>query len=528
MSTGSPAADENRYDAVPYPNLSHPFTHPRRLEAIAALFGMEPAPITRCRVLELGCAAGANLIPQAVEFPESRFVGADLSGRQIADGQQTIAALGLPNIELRQADLMTIDESWGQFDYIISHGLFSWVPPHVQDKLLEISARNLSPSGVALVSYNTYPGWHLVTPIRDLMNFHTAGFNDPREKIAQANAILNLMVEVSSAESLIGKMFQEEQRTLKWVGDDSYFFHDHLEPDNHPVYFHEFMRRAEARGLQYLAESEIRTMLLQNQSEKVRTTFANLPILQTEQYLDFVSGRRFRTTLLCHQAVALERCLDPAMMRRFHFALPGNLEAANVDIRKEGPAEFTHNGNTLTTSDRLTKATLMYLKEVYPAYVPFRQLCATSLARIGQLSPSMLGNPGASTEVLAADLLKSYLFGFLHISLHPPRCAGKLNARPLASPLARWQAEHGLPLTNLHHQRVNMDPLGRRIVYRLDGRHDRTALTDCVQEAIASGEFTVTDRNHEDRPLKQVPNHAVANILDLKLNEIATAALLVG
>ncbi len=76
-------ASENTYDQVPYPHWTHRDTHPRQLEAIATLFGMHPAPITGCRVLEIGCAAGWNLIPMAEDLPGSEFVGLDSSTSQI-------------------------------------------------------------------------------------------------------------------------------------------------------------------------------------------------------------------------------------------------------------------------------------------------------------------------------------------------------------------------------------------------------------------------------------------------------------
>ena len=47
------------------------------------LFGLNTAAPTQCRVLELGCAAGLNLIAMAALLPESTFVGIDLSPVQI-------------------------------------------------------------------------------------------------------------------------------------------------------------------------------------------------------------------------------------------------------------------------------------------------------------------------------------------------------------------------------------------------------------------------------------------------------------
>ena len=77
-------------------------------------------------MLELGCAAGGNLIPMADELSMGKFIGIDLSSRQITDGQKTIAEVGLKNVELLCQSIGDVNESWGQFDFIICHGVYSW------------------------------------------------------------------------------------------------------------------------------------------------------------------------------------------------------------------------------------------------------------------------------------------------------------------------------------------------------------------------------------------------------------------
>ena len=130
----------------------------------------------RCRVLELGCASGDNLIPMAIELPNARFVGIDLSERQIEQGRQSVAALGLANIDLRRVNIANVDASWGTFDYILCHGIYSWVPAPIREKLLAICRENLAPTGIAFVSYNTLPGWHMRGMIRDMMVYHSSQF----------------------------------------------------------------------------------------------------------------------------------------------------------------------------------------------------------------------------------------------------------------------------------------------------------------------------------------------------------------
>src|SRR4051794_15066241 len=133
------------YDDVPYPSVPFPQTHPDRLATLATLFGMRTAPVEQCRVLELGCGDGANLIPMALVMPESHFLGLDLAGAPIGRGRETIEALGLRNVELRQEDLRAfatnVDGEQEPFDFIVAHGVYSWVPEDVREALLSIYQR---------------------------------------------------------------------------------------------------------------------------------------------------------------------------------------------------------------------------------------------------------------------------------------------------------------------------------------------------------------------------------------------------
>jgi SAM-dependent methyltransferase len=143
------------YDDVPYTSYPYVRTSPDRLCTLARFFGVPaPAP-SRARVLELGCASGGNLLPMADALPEAQFVGIDLSARQIEDGRALAQEAGLENIELRHASILDVDASWGSFDYVICHGVYSWVPPDVQRHILAIGRDCLSEGGVAYISYNT-------------------------------------------------------------------------------------------------------------------------------------------------------------------------------------------------------------------------------------------------------------------------------------------------------------------------------------------------------------------------------------
>jgi len=148
------------YDQVPYAYYSFPDSHPRRLQAVARLLGLETAAPAQCRVLELGCAVGGNVVPMAYSLPKAQFIGIDLVESQIESARKFATACSLTNLDLRAANIMEVTPEWGQFDYIIAHGVFSWVPHEVAEKVLQLCGELLAPNGLAYISLNTYPGAH--------------------------------------------------------------------------------------------------------------------------------------------------------------------------------------------------------------------------------------------------------------------------------------------------------------------------------------------------------------------------------
>lgn len=520
------------YDELPYDSHAFPQTHPDRLCVVARLFGMTPAPLAGCRVLELGCGTGGNLIPMAATMPDATFLGIDLSPTQIATGQRRIEELGLGNVELRAADLVTAADDLPVFDFIIAHGVFSWVPPPVQEALLRICRSNLSPNGVAYVSYNTYPGWGMRSVIRDAMLYHTRQFREPAVKTAQARAMLDFLAQNAPGENTPYTLQLKAELEELRKQPDHYLYHEHLEAYNDPIYFHEFIERAERAGMQYLGESDFVSMLPSNLPAATAETLrrAALDLVRMEQLMDFLRNRPFRQTLLVHQGITLNRQLDWHAMESLEVGTPARPVSVPVDERSNAKAEFKlPSGIGMGTTTPLTKAAFVLMSLRWPHTAPFGELARAAGARVGTL-PAAQADPQADAqdrEMLGRELLQCAAAGIVELRASPAPFTTRVLERPVASAVARMEARTGTALSNLRHETVTVDEFNRQLVLRLDGTRDRAALADEMAKLVETNELAIRQEGVEVRDPATV-RALMLQAVDENLASLARAGLFPG
>lgn len=465
----------NTYDVVPYESLPFPQSHPARMSGMAKLFGLAAPALANARVLELGCTYGGNLLPLAMRYPDAQFVGVDFSQVQIARANQAKDELGATNVTFREADIRDIAKESAQYDFIIAHGVYSWVPPDVQGAVLELIGRQLAPEGVAYVSYNVYPGWKMREVVREMMLFHTAPLKEPKAKLTQARAILQYAGKLhANNPTAFGRLMAEEANLLARQAD-FYIFHEHLEADNWPCYFHQFMASAGQHDLAYLGEWALSEMIPERYGAEVANTARRISggnLLACEQYLDLLTNRVFRQTLLVHagRSTAIKRALTAASFRNQHIsallrAAPPAPASAQPAAPSPPPAVLASyvdaENHRIDVDQPHAKALFDRLVAAHPYAVPFEDLVnevvASALAHGIQLD---------AASFVASHLVSLLAKGVATLYGDPMPRPSPETAR--VAPYARWQAAQGNVVTNALHGSVRLTPEQRNAVKAAD------------------------------------------------------------
>ncbi|MDX3807907.1 methyltransferase domain-containing protein [Bosea thiooxidans] len=513
----------NPYDAVAYPGHSFAQTHPSRLATIAHFHGMQPAMPTAMRVLELGCGRGGNLIPMAAQYPQSRFLGIDLSGDSIRQANAGAAELELTNISFEQRDILAVGADIGRFDYIIVHGVYSWVPDPVRERIIGLFGELLAPQGVAYVSYNALPGCRFRDMARDVMLFETRDIADPRERVRVARATLKAYAEASDPESYHGAILRLREKQVEEL-PDNVLYHDDLNPIARAFTLHEVLGAAERHGLQFLAEASFPNMYGAAKGA-AQQMLADIPLdqpLRREQALDLLIGRAFRETLLCRAELPLRRGVKADSLRPYWLAADVQPARESEEERKPGVDRFAfHEGVKLSVDLPVCKAALRILGEAWPANMAWPDLVRLSLDAVATEAGADFDRE-RETARLEEALIAIFKTGLLDVRLEPPPLTTVVAERPAASQVARWQASTSAEVTDLRHRTVLLDSVVvRKFVSLLDGSRDEGMLLEemnrFLDETRAAGIV-----------VPGLPDKATAAEVAMHLKDVARLGLLHG
>jgi SAM-dependent methyltransferase len=509
------------YAEIRYPFLAHRHTDPDRLATIARLHGIVAPPVARCRLLEVGCAVGGNLASMAMLLPGAQLVGCDLSEQQIEHGRAAMAAAGIANVSLCALDLSEVGTSLGTFDYIVAHGVFSWVSEAVQDELLALLARCLAPNGVAYVSYNVRPGWHELSVIRDALMFDLRGIEEAHARVRRAREYLAWFREAMRDGSRYSPAFLAEVAKVEELGD-SYLMHEYLGPFNVPTHFNKLVARAARQGLTYLCDAEPALSADHSLTAEGHLARHRSPteLVFAEQHYDFLTNHRFRRSLFCRRGASLTRTIDARAVDVLWVSSRGRLLGSSDDLAGPEPFTFSTPHTELTTARPVMKAALLHLASVAPRALPFPELCEAVRARV---RPGDAALSDVEVNALRDDLVQAFLtsIGMVTLRTHPAPCVGDAGERPIATAWSRHLATEADRVPSLDHDMVRVDDIMRKILPLLDGTRDRAALESELMAMVARSEVMV--RMPDGRPGKPAPG-----AMSRALEALARSALLVG
>ena len=477
------------YDRLPSPSKFFVQTFPDRLATNATLFGMEPAHPATCRVLELGCGNGSNLIAQAYLMPEASFVGVDLAKVHIDDAKAAAVELGLKNVEFRQMDVMEMSRAdFGTFDYITAHGLFSWVPEPVRGRVLELFRELLNDQGVGYISYSAFPGAYHRQMSQSILRLHTRRMQDPNERVKSALSFLSLLAENTSDGGVYRAILkQETERHSRHHAAD--VFHDDLSEINQAYYFSEFSALLENNGLQFLSEAELHAMGTQGLSQEARRFLADLEDhIEREQYLDLFRGRIFRQTLFCRSEISLRRPPEPELLDRFLVSSSLSPRNGKADLSPKKVETFLSSSNVSMQVDQpLAKAALLHLGSRWARAVPFPELARTSMEMLEQ-EQIEIDDPEKQVEILRKITLQLVTnSNLVELRLFQPDGPTELNPKPKVNRLARWQMKNAEHITTLLGLDMKIDDkVSHRLSELMDGTRTRNALLDEIGKFIRS------------------------------------------
>jgi SAM-dependent methyltransferase len=480
---------ETDYDRIEYPGRPYLQTHPASIAAYGRMLGLSPAAAERCRVLELGCGDGTNLLGMAAALPESSFVGVDLSGNAVRAGAELANESRLTNIRLFQADFAQLDPALGRFDYVIAHGVYSWVPEQARAQLLAAIARHLAPDGLAFVSYATYPVAHLRETVLEIMQYHTRSGGEPMLRVARAVEFVRF-VRAAQGSSAYGAILEQELARLG-RGDWRYVIHDDFADHHHPVYFREFAAEAATNGLAFTTEIPLGPWpsagAFPSSIRKALEGFAEGDVTAREQYVDLLRGTAFRQSLLCHvpsraQAEGHEERLMSLLVRS-----DLQPQSPRPDIPSRAKERFvTRLGDSVEADEPLIKAIFLTLGNARLMTLPVAEVVARAESLAG-LKPAEGEARAERVRAVAGMLLNAASRRLVTILASPARFASKASDRPAASALVRAQARRGEIVTNLRHEPIQLDSRVHPLVLRADGSLTQAELRTQLAQAKSDG-----------------------------------------
>jgi cyclopropane fatty-acyl-phospholipid synthase-like methyltransferase len=479
----------NAYDELPYVCYPVPCTAPEQL-AMASFLHDGPCPrVENARVLEIGCGDGANLLPLAYFRPDCEFVGVDASAVQIADARRSAERLGLKNITLHAADICAIGPELGQFDYVVAHGVMSWVADDVRDGILAFCRDHLSDDGLAYLSFNTHPGWLVRGVVRNSIQGPRGPGDAMRERVNEARRrVAAIRPHVEHVKHPYAQILGFELARFEAEVESS-VVHDYLSEHNRAYWFREFASLAAGFGFRYVTEAAF-TQPDHRVPRAIREAargLGNDPAM-IEEMVDVLWFRQHRTSLFCRDAAPIASRSDSLRFDRIVLATGMRPRSAAAQLAQGVDETFDavlEPSVAIVVSDALGKAALTILAAIWPLGLRWPQLVAQSRARV---RASGFDAPPEAEAHLRAELVALHAIGQVDLRLRDLRSTAVSSELPATVPLTQWEVERRPMITTPTHQRVSLAKIDRLIVAQMNGAQTAAEITAAVVATLRENE----------------------------------------
>lgn len=401
---------------------------PEWLDAVAVLSGVAPPARDRIRLCELGCGRGVSTVVHAALRPQDEFVGIDLMPRHIDFASRLAADAGADNARFLAADFADVPAALGTFDYVVAHGVYSWIDEAGVEALYRFVDRHLAPGGLLYLSYNAMPGWAADLPFQHLLralSVREAGTSDQR--VLAACAVVQKLLD-SGARGLRHSLVARE-----WQGQrPSYLAHEYLASGWRASWVEDVWRDMAGFGLAPAGSAVIQenfdAMMLTRDQREALTAFDDDAPLR-EMVRDVLLNRRFRCDVYARDAATLgapmqrERLLDmrfallsPPGLIDYSFATPAGRVAIDNAVTRaivgrlaERPRRLGDcNDGTFTDADIVAGALSLFAAElIAPAAIR-----ASDPARLNAALRAMAEGTGAGLIALASGTALWFSEGF--------------------------------------------------------------------------------------------------------------------
>ena len=271
---------------------------PAWLDHVALVAGVEP-PVRRDGFAwcDLGCGQGVTAAILAATHPTGEFHGIDAMAVHIDHGRRLATEAAIPNVCFHAVDFTAaLDLELPQFDYIVAHGVYTWIDLESQNALRRFIDRRLKPGGLVYLGYNAMPGWARDLPFQRLVR--ELGFTFPGDnatRVAAAAEIIRALaaarVPALAASFIVGDLAQRPEDYTP-----AYLVHEFMPAAWQPLYVTEVRAAMATIGLNPVGSAPLREnfdwMVLNKAARK-----ALAPVTEPdtrELVRDFCLDQRFR------------------------------------------------------------------------------------------------------------------------------------------------------------------------------------------------------------------------------------------